>query len=83
MKETKFTTYELKSFIIDAIHELGFYEPTDIQKRIIPAVLKGESVIGQSQTGQGKPMRIYCRLFIQLIQAKSKYKWSLLHQHEN
>lgn len=32
MKETKFTTYELKSFIIDAIHELGFYEPTDIQK---------------------------------------------------
>ncbi|MGW6167221.1 DEAD/DEAH box helicase, partial [Bacillus altitudinis] len=54
MKETKFTTYELKSFIIDAIHELDFYEPTDIQKRIIPAVLKGESVIGQSQTGTGK-----------------------------
>ncbi|WP_321999346.1 DEAD/DEAH box helicase [Bacillus pumilus] len=54
MNETKFTTYELKSFIIDAIHELGFYEPTDIQKRIIPAVLKGESVIGQSQTGTGK-----------------------------
>ncbi|MGE6629279.1 DEAD/DEAH box helicase [Bacillus sp. NPDC077027] len=54
MKETKFTTYDLKPFIIDAVNALGFYEPTDIQKRLIPAVLKGESVIGQSQTGTGK-----------------------------
>ncbi|MFH6683253.1 DEAD/DEAH box helicase [Bacillus amyloliquefaciens] len=54
MKETKFDGYNLKSFIIDAVHRLGFYEPTDIQKRLIPAVLKNESVIGQSQTGTGK-----------------------------
>ncbi|MGX4766621.1 DEAD-box ATP-dependent RNA helicase CshB [Bacillus mojavensis] len=54
MKETKFDVYELKPFIIDAVHRLGFYEPTDIQKRLIPAVLKKESVIGQSQTGTGK-----------------------------
>lgn len=40
MKETKFELYELKPFIIDAVHRLGFYEPTDIQKRLIPAVLK-------------------------------------------
>ncbi|MDQ0928473.1 superfamily II DNA/RNA helicase [Bacillus atrophaeus] len=54
MKETKFELYDLKPFIIDAVHRLGFYEPTDIQKRLIPAVLKRESVIGQSQTGTGK-----------------------------
>ncbi|WP_047475610.1 DEAD/DEAH box helicase [Bacillus siamensis] len=54
MKETKFDGYNLKPFIIDAVHRLGFYEPTDIQKRLIPAVLKNESVIGQSQTGTGK-----------------------------
>ncbi len=61
MKETKFDGYNLKPFIIDAVHRLGFYEPTDIQKRLIPAVLKNESVIGQSQTGTGKPTPIYCQ----------------------
>ena len=44
----------MKPFIIEAMKELGFYEPTEIQERMIPAVLKGESVIGQSQTGTGK-----------------------------
>lgn len=54
MKQTKFEMYDLKPFIIEAVHDLGFYEPTDIQKRLIPAALKGESAIGQSQTGTGK-----------------------------
>ncbi|MFP3723175.1 DEAD/DEAH box helicase, partial [Niallia circulans] len=34
--------------------ELGFYEPTEIQQKVIPLILKGESAIGQSQTGTGK-----------------------------
>ena len=34
--------------------ELGFHEPTEIQERLIPSVIKGESAIGQSQTGTGK-----------------------------
>jgi ATP-dependent RNA helicase CshB len=54
MNETKFGRFELKPFIIKAVKELGFYEPTEIQERLIPTVLKGESVIGQSQTGTGK-----------------------------
>lgn len=54
MNETKFTGFQLKPFIIEAVKELGFYQPTDIQERIIPAVLKGESIVGQSQTGTGK-----------------------------
>lgn len=54
MSETKFTGFQLKPFIIEAVKDLGFYEPTEIQERIIPAALKGESVIGQSQTGTGK-----------------------------
>ena len=41
MKQTKFEMYDLKPFIIEAVHHLGFYEPTDIQKRLIPAALKG------------------------------------------
>lgn len=54
MMETKFERFNLKPFIIEAVKELGFYEPTEIQERLIPTVLKGESAIGQSQTGTGK-----------------------------
>ncbi|KAA9026330.1 DEAD/DEAH box helicase [Niallia endozanthoxylica] len=54
MNETKFERFNLKPFIIEAVKELGFYEPTEIQERIIPTVLKRESAIGQSQTGTGK-----------------------------
>ena len=54
MSNNLFNQYKLKPFIIDAIDELGFYEPTEIQQKVIPLVLKGESAIGQSQTGTGK-----------------------------
>ncbi|UII54897.1 DEAD/DEAH box helicase [Cytobacillus spongiae] len=54
MNNKKFERYEFKPFIMKAIEELGFYEPTEIQERLIPPVLKGESAIGQSQTGTGK-----------------------------
>ena len=54
MTDTKFERYEFKPFIIKAIKELGFKEPTEIQERIIPLILKGETAIGQSQTGTGK-----------------------------
>lgn len=54
MNETKFDRFNLKPFIIEAVKDFGFFEPTEIQERMIPAVLKGESAIGQSQTGTGK-----------------------------
>lgn len=54
MKESNFERFNLKPFLIKAVQELGFYEPTEIQTKLIPAALKGESAIGQSQTGTGK-----------------------------
>ncbi|MDQ0269473.1 DEAD/DEAH box helicase [Cytobacillus purgationiresistens] len=54
MNETKFDKFNFQPFIIEAVNHLGFYEPTEIQERLIPAILKGESAIGQSQTGTGK-----------------------------
>ncbi|PKG21934.1 DEAD/DEAH box helicase [Niallia nealsonii] len=54
MSTTKFDRYNLKPFIIKAVEELGFYEPTEIQAKVMPLILKGESAIGQSQTGTGK-----------------------------
>lgn len=54
MNETKFDKFNFQPFIINAVKQMGFYEPTEIQERLMPAVLKGESAIGQSQTGTGK-----------------------------
>ncbi len=37
-----------------AINDLGFDEPTAIQKKAIPAMRSGKDIIGRSQTGTGK-----------------------------
>jgi ATP-dependent RNA helicase CshB len=54
MKKTQFEQFGFKQFIIDALLQLQFYKPTEIQERLIPSIQRGESVIGQSQTGTGK-----------------------------
>lgn len=54
MTQQTFTQYDFKPFLIDAVRELRFTEPTGIQQKIFPVVKKGVSVIGQSQTGSGK-----------------------------
>ncbi len=51
---SKYTDYNFQPFLQDAIAELGFTEPTPIQKEIIPLLLKGKSAIGQAHTGTGK-----------------------------
>ncbi len=51
---SKYTDYNFQPFLQDAIANLGFTEPTPIQKEIIPLLLKGKSAIGQAHTGTGK-----------------------------
>lgn len=53
-KMSQFTKYGFPEFIMNALEKMNFKTPTEIQEQIIPLVLKGESVIGQSQTGSGK-----------------------------
>ncbi|GER66919.1 DEAD-box ATP-dependent RNA helicase CshB [Weizmannia acidilactici] len=54
MINTNWKDFGFKPFIETAVENKGFLEPTEIQKKMIPLVLKGESAIGQSQTGTGK-----------------------------
>ncbi|GEK32197.1 DEAD-box ATP-dependent RNA helicase CshB [Kurthia zopfii] len=51
---SKYTDYNFQPFLRDAIEKLGFTEPTQIQKEMIPLIQKGKSAIGQSHTGTGK-----------------------------
>ncbi|QTU83220.1 DEAD/DEAH box helicase [Carnobacteriaceae bacterium zg-C25] len=49
-----FKQYEFKSFLVKALDDLKFNKPTSVQEKVIPLVLKGDSIIAQSQTGSGK-----------------------------
>lgn len=53
MKQT-FKSLGLNSTIQEVVDQLYFKQPTDIQAKAISAILKGESIIGHSQTGSGK-----------------------------
>ncbi|MEK5441810.1 DEAD/DEAH box helicase [Fredinandcohnia sp. FSL W7-1320] len=49
-----FERFQFQPFILEALKEIKFTKPTEIQERLIPSIQRGESAIGQSQTGTGK-----------------------------
>lgn len=49
-----FKDYHFPTFVNQAIQDLKFETPTPVQQKVIPQILKGKSVVGQSQTGSGK-----------------------------
>ncbi len=49
-----FTDLDLSPEILHAIRDAGYVEPTPIQARAIPLVLKGRDLLGCAQTGTGK-----------------------------
>ncbi|WP_115460594.1 DEAD/DEAH box helicase [Winogradskyella aurantiaca] len=50
----RFSDLDLKKAIIKALQDQGYTEPTPIQAKAIPYVLKGQDVLGSAQTGTGK-----------------------------
>ncbi|MEG1820836.1 MAG: DEAD/DEAH box helicase, partial [Malacoplasma sp.] len=51
-----FNELGLKKEVVKVIEELGYASPTTIQERIIPLILEGHDIFGQSQTGTGKTL---------------------------
>jgi ATP-dependent RNA helicase DeaD len=49
-----FATLGLDSRILQALAELGYEEPTPIQREAIPPLLIGKDLVGQAATGTGK-----------------------------
>jgi ATP-dependent RNA helicase RhlE len=49
-----FTDFLLNKQLYDAIEELGYTEPTEIQQKAIPLGLSGHDLLGIAQTGTGK-----------------------------
>ena len=50
----EFKKFNLKPFLMKALDKINFTKPTPVQDRVIPLVMEGKSVVGQSQTGSGK-----------------------------
>ena len=69
---SKYTDYNFKPFLQDAIAKLGFTEPTPIQKEMIPLVLKGKSAIGQAHTGTGKTHSFLLPIVQRIIEEKQE-----------
>lgn len=49
-----FEALGLREELVRAVEELGFEQPTEIQRGAIPSLLDGRDVLGQAQTGTGK-----------------------------
>jgi ATP-dependent RNA helicase RhlE len=52
--QLKFDQLGLAPFLLKAIHEEGYSDPTPIQQQTIPLALSGKDLLGCAQTGTGK-----------------------------
>ncbi len=49
-----FSQLNLHPDLVQAVADLGYTTPTDVQSQVIPLMLAGKDVLAQSQTGSGK-----------------------------
>ncbi|WP_171301162.1 DEAD/DEAH box helicase [Enterococcus cecorum] len=61
-----FAAFQLQDYLLTAIADKGFKQPTEVQERLIPVIQAGRSVVGQSQTGTGKTHTFLLPIFNQL-----------------
>jgi ATP-dependent RNA helicase DeaD len=54
MEKRRFTELGLSPELLKAVDKMGFEEAAPIQAAVIPAILAGRDVVGQSSTGSGK-----------------------------
>jgi len=55
-----FENFGLSQELVTSIKDLGFTDPTQIQGKSIPHIIKGKDVIGESATGSGKTLAFGC-----------------------
>ena len=61
-----FTKFQFKKYISEALEELKFTTPTEVQDKLIPIVLAGRDLVGESKTGSGKTHTFLLPIFQQL-----------------
>ncbi len=62
----KFTEFKFKDYIQEALMDLNFVEATEVQEKLIPVVLAGRDLVGESKTGSGKTHTFLLPIFQKL-----------------
>ena len=62
--EDCFEKMKLERWIKKVITYLSYKEPTEVQKYVIPQILKNKSVIAISKTGTGKMLLFVCLFLV-------------------
>ena len=66
----KFTDLTLSESLLAGLRDVGFIEPTPVQKQAIPIVLDGKDLIGVAQTGTGKTGAFVIPIMERVLQTK-------------
>lgn len=66
----KFEELPIRKEVLQMIKEKGFESATDIQSKIIPLILEGKDVLGQSQTGTGKTLAFATAILTKIVENK-------------
>lgn len=75
MTKKSFQSLGMHPVLSKVIEKLQFREPTEIQEKVIPSILQGKSVIGQSRTGSGKTHAFLLPLFNQIDTSKREVQF--------
>lgn len=73
-----FYDFELSDEVLASISNMGFVEPTQIQKIAIAPVINGEDIIGIAQTGTGKTAAFGIPIVEKKMRGKSKTPYALV-----
>ncbi|KAL0555499.1 hypothetical protein IC582_009447 [Cucumis melo] len=60
------TRYDCDSYLLHNLIELGFKEPTPIQRQAIPVLLSGRECFACAPTGSGKTLAFVCPMLMRL-----------------
>ncbi|MCZ8214590.1 MAG: DEAD/DEAH box helicase, partial [Cyclobacteriaceae bacterium] len=69
---TTFSTFNLNKQLLNAVADLGFETPTEIQQKAIPIIMGGQHVVGIAQTGTGKTAAYMLPLMMKVRYAQGK-----------
>ena len=70
----RFEDLNLHSSLLKAVKDQNYTQPTAIQKKAIPLVLKGNDVLGSAQTGTGKTAAFALPILHHLISERTNNK---------
>ena len=75
---TSFESFNLNKQLLNAVADLGFSSPTEIQQKSIPLILGGQEIIGIAQTGTGKTAAYLLPLLMKIKYAQESEPRALI-----